>query len=69
MTPMMECYMCGRKIEPGDLYVSVNYQQERTEGFTVEVVEAQSLLTACFECAPSKDELIRLFHPYYPEAP
>jgi hypothetical protein len=37
---MMECYECARAIPPGELYVSVDYHIERTEGQLVTVERA-----------------------------
>ena len=52
---MMECYVCQRRIPRGENYVSVDYHIEQTlEPDIIQVEQAESLFTACFDCAPSR---------------
>lgn len=55
---LVECYVCRRQIRAGEPYVSVDYHIERIErSGTIQVERAESLLTACIDCAPSRTAL------------
>jgi hypothetical protein len=54
----MECFACCRVIPAGEPYVSVDYHIERDGGTgDITVEQAESLLTVCQDCAPSKDAI------------
>ena len=69
--PLMQCYFCRRLIPLGEPYISVNYHIERTEGAGfIEVERADSLLTACINCAPARSDIAAaLASAGYPLAP
>jgi hypothetical protein len=56
----MECCICGREIPPGEPFLSIDYHIERTEeALFITVERAESLLTACIDCAPSRGSIAK----------
>ena len=53
----MECYQCLRSIPWGEPFLSADYHIERAEPPYVQVERAESLMVACIDCAPSRDEI------------
>ncbi len=54
----IECYICQREVPEGEPYLSVDYHIERVENdgkITVDV--AESLLSACIDCSPSREAI------------
>jgi hypothetical protein len=54
-----ECFFCRRQIGYGERYVSLNYHVEWTRnGRTINVEQAESLLTTCLDCAPAPNAIV-----------
>ncbi|HEY1969487.1 MAG TPA: hypothetical protein VGH89_16155 [Pseudonocardia sp.] len=54
LAKLVECFRCGRAIPSGELYLSLNYHLERVEQGAVTVDQAESMLTTCMDCTPSR---------------
>jgi hypothetical protein len=52
----IECFVCSRSIPHGEPHLSIDYNIEHTEEPSYITVErSDSLLTACIDCAPSRE--------------